>query len=175
MSAASVPKLWTIEEFLRRPSRTDGQHEELIEGEVCVSPNVKMGHTEVVRLLGVALRPLEANGYVILTDFACAFTRKLESLPNPDLGVLLASDWLATPRDSYLNRSPELVVEVHSPSNRKLQRKGALYLEHGAEQVWLVYARTHRVRVLTQNDDYEVRRGELLEFRGLRINVDTIL
>lgn len=174
-TAITVPRLWTVEQFLKRPPRADGQREELIEGEVHVSPDVKMGHTEVVRLLGIALRRLETLGYLILTGFACAFTRKLHSLPNPDLGVMLAKDWHAVPRDAYLECSPALVVEVNSPSNCNLQRKAALYLEHGAQQVWLIYSTSHRIRVLTQEDDFEVRQGETLEFYGLHIDAAVIL
>lgn len=177
-TAVSVPRLLTIEQFLKRPPRTDGQREELIEGEVCVSPNVKRGHTEIVRRLGIAFRPLENLGYVILTDFACAFMpkRRGQSLPNPDLGVALATEWNAVPNNAWLDRSPALVVEVNSPGNRQLQRKAAIYLDHGAVQVWLVYPQSHRVRVITQDgEDFEVRRGETLEFRGLHIDVNAIL
>lgn len=171
--AVVLPQFLTIAQFLQRPPRTDGQQEELIEGEVYASPNVKRGHSEIVRVLGVTLRPLERSGYVILTDFARAFSRKLESLPNPDLGVLLATEWKAVPDDGYLQCSPALVVEVHSRSNRVVQRKAALYLEHGAEQVWIVYPNSRRVRVLkTDGGDYEARVGETVDFAGLHLDVN---
>ena len=44
MGAAA--NLITLEEFLSRPEREDGQREELVDGEVIVSPGAKPSHAE---------------------------------------------------------------------------------------------------------------------------------
>ena len=76
--------------------------------------------------------------------------------------------WEATGLDDFLRESPALVVEVVSPNqNQKLFRKAALYLEHGAEQVWIAYPHKRVVRVMTPDDDYEARPGETVEFHGI--------
>lgn len=144
MSTAVLPI--SIQQFLDRPPRTDGLREELIQGEIVLSPNVKRGHSEIQRRISVLLRPLEQTGYVVLAEFACSFIDQTsESLPNPDLGVVLAEEWNAVDDDAWLERAPALMVEVASPSNRKLHVKAALYLEHGAEQVWSVFPKTRTV------------------------------
>ena len=80
----------------------------------------------------------------------------------------------AVKNDSWLEDSPELVIEVASPSNRALHRKAALYLEYGAEQVWLVYRQTQTVTVVTPDGTTESRIGEALEFRGVQVQVSDI-
>ena len=169
MSTAILPARMTVDEFLKRPERCDGNYEELIEGEVYVSPNVKKRHNDVVRRLDRSLQALEQHGFIVHGEVACRVTE--DSLPNTDVAVIRRERWDAVDEDDFLRESPALVVEVHSPSNRQLQRKAALYLEHGAEQIWIVYPKTQRVRVLTPEDDYDVRTGETLEFHGIRIDL----
>lgn len=171
LSAPAPLKHWTIQEFLNRPQRADDCYEELIEGHVYVSPTAKPLHNETVRRLERNLQPLENHGYVVLGEIACCLTD--ESLPNSDVAVVRSDVWAsALDSNDFVRQSPELAVEVHSPSNRQLQREAALYLEHGAEQVWIVYPKKQRMRVLTQDDDYDVRPGERLEFDGLPIEFD---
>jgi Uma2 family endonuclease len=74
----------------------------------------------------------------------------------------------------WLISSPELVIEVSSPSNRKLQRKAAIYLEHGAEQVWIVHSATKTVTVMTLETTTEFRLGETLEFHGAQVAVGSL-
>jgi Uma2 family endonuclease len=75
----------------------------------------------------------------------------------------------------FLEGAPELVVEVASPSNRKLNRKAVLYLEHGSEQVWLIYRQTETVTVMTPEATTEARMGEMLEFCGVQVPVASIM
>ena len=44
MSTAVLPSEMSLEEFQARPEREDGQCEELIEGELIVSPDPKVDH-----------------------------------------------------------------------------------------------------------------------------------
>ena len=163
----------TVAEFLERPAREDGFCEELIEGEIYVSPNAKPLHNETVRRLERLLQPLEGSGFIVLGEVACRLSEK--SLPNTDVAVIQEAIWSAALQNNeFIRQSPALVVEVHSPNNRQLQHKAALYLEGGAEQVWIVYPNARRVRVLMQEDDYDVRSGETLEFAGLRIACDAL-
>ena len=69
-------------------------------------------------------------------------------MPVPDLAAVQQERWdQAAETDAWLNGSPELVIEVASPSNRSQPRKAALYLEHGAEQVWIAYPATRTIAV----------------------------
>ena len=64
--------------------------------------------------------------------------------------------------------------EVSSPSNRKLYIKAAIYLERGAEQVWIVYPNRRSVTTYTSEGSMEVRADETLDFQGVRIPVTDI-
>lgn len=165
----------SLDESLARPEREDGLREELIQGEVIVSPNVTRGHSEIVRRLHRLLRSLEKQSYVVVTNFACLFAETAtESLPNPDLGVVHADRWDSVDSNKWLEQAPALTIEVASPGNRKLHVKAALYMEHGAEQVWTVFPKTRTVAVLTAEGTREARVGEAVEFSGVRINVSDI-
>lgn len=165
--------LMSLEEFLARPDREDGQWEELIEGELIVSPNVKATHSEIVRRLSRRLAALEEQGFVVLTDFACILPQ--HSMPNPDLGVVRRERWdAALTKETYLQGPPDLVIEVASPGNRKLERKAVLYQEHCAEQSWTVYPKTRTVTILTAEGSREARVGETLEFHGVTVPVAEI-
>ncbi len=173
ISTAVLPSRLSVDEFLRRPERQDGCYEELIEGEVYVSPNVKLRHNDIVRRIERKLQPLEEQGYEVFGEVACRVTE--ESLPNTDVCVIRRDRWEAVNLDDFLRESPALVVEVASPGNRKLRRKALLYLEHGAEQVWIVYPKTRRVLVMRPEDeDYEARIEESVEFHGITVLVRDI-
>jgi Uma2 family endonuclease len=57
-----------------------------------------------------------------------------------------------------------LVIEVRSPGNRQLGRKATLYLEHGAEAVWVVYPKRRAIVVYDQDGIREIRENEQLVF-----------
>ena len=171
-TALNIPL--SLEEFILRPDREDGQKEELIEGELILSSAAKVWHAAIVRRLRGKLAHLEELGYIVGNDFAC--TLGARSMPAPDLAAVSVERWnYAEDNDGWLEGAPELAVEVASPSNRKLQRKAVLYLEHGAEQVWLIYRKTQTVTVMTNEGTTEARMGETLEFRGVRVPVASFM
>jgi Uma2 family endonuclease len=173
MSTALSTSL-SLEEFMQRPDREDGQKEELIEGELIVSPAAQVWHAAIVERLRDHLTPLKQHGFVIGNDFSCILGGR--SMPAPDLAAVSLERWNhAEDNDGWLEGAPELAVEVASPSNRKLQRKAVLYLEHGAEQVWLIDRKTQTVTVMTSEGTTEARMGETLEFRGVRVPVASFL
>ncbi len=61
------------------------------------------------------------------------------------------------PRGQILVRTPDLAVEVISPSNteREMERKRREYFTGGARLVWQVYPNPRRVRVYTAVDQFE--------------------
>lgn len=170
--------LLTVEQFLDQFQESiNGSREELIEGEVIVSPNAKLAHSEVVRRLLALLRPLEDQSFVVQGEVACRLSP--HSLPNPDVGVFRKDrweSWLAANLD-YVPQAPSLAVEVVSPGNRKLHTKAGLYLEHGAEQVWLIYPSSQRVRVLfpDSEEDRDLYVNATLEFHGVSFTVREVV
>jgi hypothetical protein len=49
-----------------------------------------------------------------------------------------------------------------------------LYLEYGAEQVWIAYPHNRVVQVWTADSSREAREGETVEFHGMVIPVSEI-
>jgi Uma2 family endonuclease len=173
MSTAVQPHPISVDEFLERPERWDGNHEELIKGEIHVSPNNKPRHNLIVHAIQQRLQPLEKQGFVVLGEVACRVTDS--SLPNTDVAVIRQDRWEANGLDNFLPESPALVVEVASPNQtRNLLIKAALYLEYGAEQVWIAYPQKRVVQVLTPDGSREAREGETVEFHGIVIPVAEI-
>jgi Uma2 family endonuclease len=165
----------TLEEFMARPDREDDQREELIEGELILSPSAKVPQAAIVRRLRLGLAALEERqSYAIVNDISCILGDT--SMPTPDLAVVELQRWdEAEAAGGWLKGSPELVIEVSSPSNRRLHRKAEIYIEHGAEQVWIVYPKTKTVTVVTPENSSEARIGESLEFHGVRVAVESIM
>ena len=166
--------LLSVEEYLQLAPREDDWSDELINGEIVLSPSAKPLHAKIVRRLLKLLEPLEARGYELATDFGCVLGEY--SLPGPDLAAIAKQRWNNLEDDDYLDGSPDLVVEVFSPANRKglMAQKAALYLEHGAEAVWVVYPKKRTVVIHDADGETEVRCGENLEFSGITIPVSFI-
>jgi Uma2 family endonuclease len=163
--------LLSVEEYLQLPERGDEPSDELIDGEIVLSPSAKPLHAKIVRRLIKLLEPLEIRGYQLAADFGCILGEY--SLPGPDLAAISDERWNNLEDEDYLHGSPELVVEVFSPGNRKglTAQKAALYLQHGARAVWVVYPKKQTVVVHDAEGEAEVRCGEDLEFSGVTIPV----
>ncbi len=160
----------SLEEFVRRPDRDDGQREELVEGELIVSPSAKAWHADIVRRLRRKLVSLEEKGYFLINDSSCILGQ--QSMVAPDLAAVREDRWKqAVANEGWLQGAPELVMEVASPGNRSLHRKADLYLQDGAEQVWIVYRKTQTIVVFTQDETREARVSESVEFGGVRLVV----
>lgn len=166
--------LLSIEEYLEMPPREDGLKDELIEGEIVLSPSAKPLHARIAATLFELLQPLRSLGHARAMEFGCILGS--HSLPGPDLAAIRAERWTNVGEDEYLSGSPELVVEVFSPSNRKglMEQKAALYLQQGAEAIWVVHPKKRTVMVHDADGQSEVRCGETLEFHGVVIPVSSI-
>jgi Uma2 family endonuclease len=170
---ATTATLLSVDEYLQLPPREDGLQDELIEGEIVLSPSAKPLHAKVVWRLAKLIEPLQALGYQIATDFGCRLGER--SLPGPDLAAIQKERWESV-GDEYLIDSPELVVEVFSPSNRKalMAQKAELYLRFGAETVWVVYPKQRTVMVYEGDSQHEARCGETVSFQGVVVPVSAI-
>ena len=175
MSAALVSSRITVEEFLVRSERMDGWQEELIDGEIIVSPNAKKLHTEVAANVYDLLLPLKMSGFVVLGETACRLTP--DSLPNTDASVVVRERWQTVPDSEFLRESPALAVEVYSPANTKtkLLRKIELYLEHGALQCWVIYPAQRKVVLYYPDGTSEEKRlGDKISFYDCAFNVSDL-
>src|SRR3954464_7297746 len=106
MSTASLPVQMSLEQFQVRPRRTDGSREELIEGELVVSPDPKADHAYIAEMIREAIRPLLSKGCFIDNNSSVVCWRP-RSMPYPDLFVLRRERMLeAARRGDWIQGAP---------------------------------------------------------------------
>jgi len=157
----------TLAEYLRMEF-PEGTKDELIQGEVVISPAAKPNHLRVikqlVRLLDDILDGKKFEAYSDMSFVADAI--EPASMPQPDVFVIDNARFTkAAAEDRYPEGAPELAVEVVSPSNtkKKLAEKTELYLANGSLEVWIVYMKTRTVRVWKKGGkSIEYRQGDML-------------
>ncbi|MEX1164049.1 MAG: Uma2 family endonuclease [Nitriliruptor sp.] len=118
----------------------DGLRRELIDGELFVSPSPVRRHQLAVMAIGSAFHTyVRAHG-------GLAFPAPMDvvfapgTVVEPDV-VVLGSDRAADLRDErFIDVVPDLVVEVSSPSTRRLDliKKRRLYEREGVPEYWFV-------------------------------------
>jgi Uma2 family endonuclease len=132
-----------------------GFRDELIEGEIVLSPDPKPLHAAVANRLSDLLKIRLAGMPFVVQQRVNFRMEDCDSMPSPDLFVLEKSRWHeAVETDTYPSGSPVLAVEIVSPANRRkeIQRKTSLYLRHGSVEVWVVFPRKQVLEIWTQTD-----------------------
>ena len=154
---------WTYEDYLRLPD--DGRRYEVIRGVLYVSPSPKYNHQYVISMLfrTVGSFVFDHDLGIVLTAPFDVLMGEIATPVQPDL-IFLRAGREPRAEDPNFQGSPDLVVEVLSPSNRRYDRKIKLeaYQEAGVQEYWLVdpMARTVTINVLERNGRYvEFGRG----------------
>jgi len=144
-------KTLPLEEYLSNPAY---EHCEYIDGEAV---ELNVGNKPHSRIQVKCARKLDEyfdrrpGGYVA-SELRCRL--KVGGRPRiylPDLAVVLGDEDTAETR--YLNRAPDLVVEVRSPDDSlsALHRKIGDYLANGSRLAWLILPEESAVLVFTPN------------------------
>jgi Uma2 family endonuclease len=139
----------------------DGWHREVVEGELIVLPPAKSRHSEIAFAMAEALLLLKQRG--IAKIYIEAGFKLSDDPPTwllPDVSVVRMERARATRGDAYFVSSPELAVEVVSPSEtaRDLNRKVDALLAGGSLAVWVVYPEEKEVRVFVPGGTSFIRR-----------------
>ncbi len=133
-----------------------GFRDELIEGEIVLSPDPKPLHAAVANRLSELLKA-QLGGMPFAVQQLVNFRMEdCHSMPSPNVFVLDKSRWCeAVETDTYPSGSPVLAVEIVSPANRRkeIQRKTSLYLRHGSVEVWVVFPRKQVLEIWTKTDE----------------------
>lgn len=166
---ATTTNLLSWQAFEQLPD--DGMHQEIIEGELITLPPPKSVHSFVAKRVYDALHEIEKRAH------CCAFQEagyKLSENPptwiQPDVSLVRKERLKATLPDGYFLGSPELAVEVVSPSESAVDvdRKVELLLAHGSKTVWVIYPRTTKVQVyLADRTSFSRGIGESLSLPDL--------
>ena len=143
---ATAAHFLTEEQFAALPDLPGKQ--ELLEGELLMSPPAAGWHRALSRRIEEALRPLESAGFVVLCEAGVRLPKTadgqdLASTLQPDIIVFDRAKWERETHPASEKKYPEdplLVIEVISPANRraKIERKVRTYLANGAYACWVV-------------------------------------
>lgn len=144
---APLLQLKTYDDLLAMPE--DGRRYELIQGELFMSPSSKLRHQDALLGLYDVMRAYVREtraGKLMIAPFDVKFSET--SVVQPDLFVVRAERAIALTED-FMDGSPDLIVEVLSPSNRghDLIKKAALYLDHGVPEYWVADPESRQIVV----------------------------
>jgi len=147
---AALPDLMTVEQFRQLPEGGEFVYE-LHHGEVVTLTRPKPRHWKLQkRLYGLLESKLKAFGEVAI-EVPFRAVPKFD-LRAADVAVVSRERWEAIDPDDDLRGSPELVIEVRSPSNtpRQLRELAALCLANGAVEFWVVDSEKKSVTVIAR-------------------------
>lgn len=156
---ASNSHLMTASEFARRPKPADGSKEELVRGEIAMTPPPGFEHgyvqTNIATLLSAHVRKHGLGRVVVETGLVTE--NDPDSVRGPDV-----SFWSKErlPMDQkprgYPDVAADLCVEVLSPDDRmpKVMKKVDEYISRGVRLVWIVNPRTQSVAVHRSLSDF---------------------
>jgi len=132
--------------FLARPECSVWT-EELLDGELVVSPTANERHCMICTELAVQLGT-QFKAFRLGRLYGTPLTTVLDeaNAPAPDLSAILANRTHIV-RDGYPRGAPDLAVEVLSPDNRSndLIRKKRIYAHYGVREYWIVDGAAERV------------------------------
>jgi len=149
---ATTPKVITYEEWLKLPE-SEGV-EEVVKGEIRKMPPNKILHADVVENLSELLKATLDRKIVQVrvSTFGLVIRRDPLTTRVPDIAVFVRKN--VVEQDGYIHSAPELVVEVLSPANTRVERTEKLkdYESLGVPEVWVVSPEAQTVEVMLLND-----------------------
>jgi Uma2 family endonuclease len=153
MATVAEPLLLTVEQYRQLPSRED-VIQELHWGQVVNLTRPKMRHSRIRYKLVELLRPKVESRGIIAAEVAFRALPEYD-LRGADVAFVSQKRWDAADGDDNLQGSPELVIEVLSPSNTKteMREKAALYLSTGAQEFWVVDPKRKTVSVAIRDQE----------------------
>ncbi len=158
MENPSSPVRLTYTDLCRLPD--DGLRHELIDGEHYVTPAPTYRHQRVaMNVAGRLFMFLSEHrlGHVYMAPLDVLFSE--QDVVEPDVLYLSEERLRGQQEDRYLTVTPDLVVEVLSPSTRHVDRgaKRRLYERQGVTEYWLIDPVLETVQVFRlQSGRFEV-------------------
>ncbi len=143
-------KLMTFEEFATLPE--SGLRQELHHGELFEMPPAKRGHKRIQAKMMLLLNSVAPKDGGVETEF------EFRPLPQfeywiADVAYFDRNRESRVPADGYFDGSPEVVIEVLSPSNslREMRERRKICLENGSIEFWIVDDVERTVEVSTRD------------------------
>lgn len=133
----------------------DNLRRELIDGELIVTAAPRLRHQEVVAKLTMRLGIFaEASGGKVFPAPTDVFFSDA-NVVEPDV-LFVRADHLGRLEKAFVRDAPDLVVEVSSPSTRRLElgRKKELYERFGVPEYWYVDIEVDQVQIYRLESGY---------------------
>jgi Uma2 family endonuclease len=153
MAARADALLMTVERYRELPE-LPGVRQELHWGQVVNVCFPKMIHARLQRRLADLLRPIVEKHGVVTLEFPFRALPQYD-LRAADVSFTSQARWDEVDDGDNLRGSPELVIEVLSPSNTnaEIRKKAALCLSTGGEEFWVIDPTRKMVTVTLQDQD----------------------
>ena len=136
---------YTADDYWKLP---EDQRAELIDGTFYAMAPLSLSHQRIVhrlqRLLGDYVESRSGSCEVIPAPFAINLDAEDENWVEPDLSVVCDPSKLT---ERCCLGAPDMVIEVVSPSSRKLDYglKNALYAQAGVREYWIIDPAKERI------------------------------
>ena len=146
-------KIYTSEDYWNLP---DGERAELIDGKLyAMAPPNRIHQYLIFSIARKIADYIDSNNgkcKVYLSPFAVNLNADDKTYVEPDISVICDANKLT---DKGCNGAPDLIVEVVSPSSRKMDYniKNAKYTEAGVREYWIVDPEKERTTVYHYEDD----------------------
>jgi Uma2 family endonuclease len=176
VSAQSIPRLYTVEEYERIPNPPGGRYE-LHHGELVFVTYPVRQHGDLQRRLQELLKPAGAAEYLVAVEYPYRPLRESE-VWGADVACVRHDRHRAV--EKWLLGAPELVIEVKSPSNRdsELDDKAMTTLAgEGAVEFWVVDAKARTVKVYSKSAGVRIYHGDAevpVPLLDMRLSLDQI-
>lgn len=145
--------VYTVEDIYALP---EGQRAELIDGQIYDMAPPNRIHQDICfslfRKIAEYIESKKGTCKVYLAPFAVFLNKDNKNYVEPDISVICDKDKLD---DRGCNGAPDWVIEIISPSSRKLDytTKNALYSEAGVREYWIVDPAKKRITVYYYEED----------------------
>lgn len=135
-------KIWTDEEFMALPK--DGHRYQLVNEALVDMGNLGMEHGYVACILVAVLTMfVQQNKLGAVCDSSTAFTLKTGNKRSPDVSFVARErlKGLKRPPRGFFQGSPDLVVEILSPSNtvEEIHEKIVEYFNNDTRLIWIIH------------------------------------
>ncbi len=180
---ATTPKVISYEEWLQMPLVTDAV-EEVVNGEIRLLPPNKWVHAQIVRAIRVQLEAQlnPKQVHVMDTVFGLVIRREPLTTRVPGIAVFVLKNIVEL--DGYIHSAPELVVEVLSPANTRLERAEKIrdYASLGVPELWAVSPEARTVEVLQLDEEQKLTTTKIvnresiepIRFPHVKVDVESI-
>ena len=151
--ALAQEKLYTIEDIYALP---DGERAELIGGRMYYMAPPNFRHqklvSELTQLIGRHIKTKGGGCEVIPAPFAVFLNADEKTYVEPDISVICDKNKL---NERGCNGAPDLVIEIVSPSSRRMDysTKNTLYTNAGVREYWIVDPLKERTTVYRYEED----------------------